>query len=473
MQALARSPWWRLGLGASVALAAFLFLWQLGSPSFFIDEAGTMRVVDEPFADLISKVRLDENNPAGYFALLKLWTDLAASDAEWVARLPSALAAIALVVAVWRLGVLVEGQVTGLLAALLAALSPLVLQYAQQARPYALAMLAVTVAAIAALELDRRRSRAWLVVGTGASAVALSLHYMTFVVLGPLSLWALSRRALDWRARVGFCAVPAAVWLAWLPLAIPQQTDDRNAQVGEYGTLTLGHLVRVVAAPFDDRYSATVGVLKPIAAAAVAAALVAVVVRSRRSRRPELALMVAIPALQIVVLVAAAGVGIEVLNSRYMTFAVPFVLVAVATAVSAARAAVAVPGLAVLLVAAVVADAGSHRRSGFYADTRGVVDTIAASWRPGDVVLDEGTLGVSFPLRWYAEKRLPDGAAVLRAGDPAAQRLAATRPRVWIVRLEPPAPGTASAPAGYRALRRERFVGSANLTLELAVAPAR
>ena len=67
-------------------------------------------------------------------------------DDEWVLRLPSAVAAIALVAAVWWLALPLGGRRAATIAALFCALSPLVLQYGQQARGYVFAMLLVTLA---------------------------------------------------------------------------------------------------------------------------------------------------------------------------------------------------------------------------------------------------------------------------------------------------------------------------------------
>src|SRR5687767_7397885 len=86
--------WELLAILAIAGVAAFVFLWQLGSSSFFIDEAQSMQLADEPFERLLSRVRVAENTPAGYFALLHLWKGLLGSNTEWAARLPSALAGV-------------------------------------------------------------------------------------------------------------------------------------------------------------------------------------------------------------------------------------------------------------------------------------------------------------------------------------------------------------------------------------------
>ncbi len=452
-------------------LAAFLFLWQLGSSSFFIDEVSSMILASEPFGRLLPRLRMAENSPAGYFVLLHLWKGLLGSDAEWVARLPSALAGIALIPGVWRLGTLVDGKRVGYIAALLTAVSPLVLQYAQQARPYMPAMLALTFAAIAALEAERLQSWTWSIAGAGACVVALSLHYAALAVVAPLCAWVLLRRAMDLPMRLVYCVVPATAWLAWLPLALMQRSDHPGSQLGENGTFTRGHAVRVLGAPFDDRYTIEVGLLKIVAAAAILGAIAWAALRSRRSDHSALRLMLAMVLVPLAaVSVASALLGIEIMNSRYITFATPFLLVILGSAVMRLPSPAALASLGALLAIGIVGVAGSHSREGFYPDTRGAINEISAQWRPGDVVLTDSTLGVRFPLDYYARQNLPARAPVLSSAEPAAQQALLTGPRVWIVREEQPsAPSSAALPLGYRTGWVRRFPASPDLTLTLAL----
>jgi mannosyltransferase len=361
----------------------------------------------------------------------------------------------------------VAGRVAGLVSAGLAAISPLVLQYAQQARAYSLTMLTLALAAIAALSLDRVRSWGWAIAGGVACAVALSLHYLAALAVVPLCAWMLTRRMVDLRRRLVFCAIPLAAWLAWLPLLVIQQQERPSAQLGEYGTFTPGHLVRVAGTPFDDRYTTEVGFLKVAAAAVVAAAVVFALVRSREADRSGLRLMLVLALVPLAALALGSLVGLEILNSRYATVAAPFMLVVIGSAIAGVRLAAGLGALAVLLAAAIVYTDGSHRPENFYPDTRGVIDAIAADWRPGDVVLEQTTLGVQFPLRYYAGRRLPNGAEVLPYPGSEAHRLLSSRPRAWIVREQ--GPGTQiSGPAGFRTASLRRFPASVDVTLELA-----
>src|SRR5205807_701772 len=142
------------------------------------DEANSIAEVRGSTAHLWEGVRSIEASPATYFFALHYWLQATDTTVEWVARLPSALAAIVLVPATWRLAELFAPRSWAPpIAALLTALSPLVLQYGQQARPYAALMLAMTLAAIASIEAVRRASSRWLILAALLAALALSLHY--------------------------------------------------------------------------------------------------------------------------------------------------------------------------------------------------------------------------------------------------------------------------------------------------------
>src|SRR5207253_7865703 len=90
------------------------------------------------------------------------------------------------------------------IAALLTALSPLVLQYGQQARPYAALMLALTLAAIASIEAVRRASSRWLILAALLAALALSLHYFALFVSLPLAVWVARSGQLPLRGRAAY-----------------------------------------------------------------------------------------------------------------------------------------------------------------------------------------------------------------------------------------------------------------------------
>lgn len=122
-----------------------------------------------------------------YAVLLHYWGGLA-GDSEWAMRFPSAVFGTATVPALaWMSGRWL-GRDTIVPAAWLAAGSPFLIWYSQEARNYVLLFLCVTLAAGAILGL-RRRLNAGGLVGFLAAAIAGVLSNLSFLLLAPLYLW--------------------------------------------------------------------------------------------------------------------------------------------------------------------------------------------------------------------------------------------------------------------------------------------
>ena len=117
---------------------------------------------------------------------LHLWTQLA-GDSEWALRLPSALLGVALVAAISRLAARWLGEETALPAAWLAAGSPFLVWYGQEARNYTLLMLCACLATSVLLRL-RRRTNARGVAGYIALAWAGLLSNLSFALLAAAHL---------------------------------------------------------------------------------------------------------------------------------------------------------------------------------------------------------------------------------------------------------------------------------------------
>jgi 4-amino-4-deoxy-L-arabinose transferase-like glycosyltransferase len=133
----------RLELLAIALVATAFRLPRIGSESFWQDEVLTSQSATAPIAHVLAIVRQSENAPPLYFYLINLWaTAFGSSDAAL--RVPSALAGIASVVVIARLGGRLFGDFghgAGLWAAAMLAVQPYHIAYSMEARPYALAFL--------------------------------------------------------------------------------------------------------------------------------------------------------------------------------------------------------------------------------------------------------------------------------------------------------------------------------------------
>jgi 4-amino-4-deoxy-L-arabinose transferase-like glycosyltransferase len=457
---------------ALLVLAAALLLWELGTSSLFVDEVYSYETARLPRDELLDSVRARELAPATYYLGLHYWMVAAGSEAEWVMRLPSALAGIALVGVVAWVAHLVAGRRGALVAGALTALSPLVLEYAQQVRAYAFAMLLVTVAVGAALEAERSagRRRAWLAGAAVAAAAALNVHYTAALVVAPLAVWVATRRAWPGRERLGFAAVAALAWLATLPLLL-DQLERNGSALADIAVLNVPNVLNVLGTPFDGRdfdegfelwlgAAVTVGSLlwlsRPRAGGGVA------------HRRLLLAAAALAPAVVLVV----ALFGRDVVISRYTAVAAPLLVVAIAVAIASLPARAAAALALGAFACAAVGTVQAHRTEGRYLDTRAAVGHVRAGYREGDVLAAPPEVGLTV-LAYYAAKRVP-GARLLDFADREGTRAAIReRRRLWIVRAGRIAP-RAEIDAyleglGYRARDVRAYPARETLQLVLAV----
>ena len=162
-------------LGALVLLALFLRTRELGI-GFWIDEGLSVGISDRPLGDIPDALRLDGSPPL-YYLLLHVWMSVAGTSEEAVRALSVVFGLVAVPVAWWAARTLF-GTRSGWMAAVLAATSPFLTQYAQEARMYALTVLLSLIASAAfarmvAFEDDRRP---WAIGFAVAFAAMLYTH---------------------------------------------------------------------------------------------------------------------------------------------------------------------------------------------------------------------------------------------------------------------------------------------------------
>ncbi len=202
--------------------AAVLRLFRLGHQSLWVDEIFTWRSAGVGEAWDPARLLEDVHGPL-YSLGLYLWT-LLAGDSEWALRLPSALLGVALVAAISRLAARWLGEETAVPAAWLAAGSPFLVWYGQEARNYTLLMLCACLSTTLLLRL-RRRMSAPGVVGYITVAWAGLLSNLSFALLAAAHLrWWLGTPGSRARRLVRM----AMVALGLLLLASPWVPQIRN-----------------------------------------------------------------------------------------------------------------------------------------------------------------------------------------------------------------------------------------------------
>jgi mannosyltransferase len=336
---LARSRSFQVVAGLTVLAAALRFP-TLGLQSYHHDEVVTAsRVLGGNFWDAMEAVWSSESAPPLYYALAWLWTQLTGT-AELGLRSFSAVAGIATTPVAYLLGAELRGRRTGIAAAALVAVNPMLVWYSQEARAYALLVLLTSLAAlyfVRALEHGRRRdARRWAIV----SALALATHYFAVFPVALEALWLLHRRGRAARPAVG---IVAAAGLLLAPLAILQMVLGHAEWIGEIG---LGHRLRETAVSFvagetGDVIAEPEQLVPAIPSLlAIASAMVLLALRGewreRRGAGRMLAIMAA--ALGLPLVLALAGPGQDFVFARNLLPALVPLLVATAIAATLRRA---------------------------------------------------------------------------------------------------------------------------------------
>jgi mannosyltransferase len=388
------------GLAGLMLLALVLRTRELGV-GFWIDEGLSVGISDRPFGDIPDALRKDGSPPL-YYLLLHLWMR-AAGTSEEATRWLSVLCALVSVPVAWWAARALFGTRTAWMAAVLAATSPFLTQYAQEARMYALvALLALvasgTYARAFAIGGTERERRPWAIGYAVALAAMLYTHnwalffgaacgavWLYLVARGPAS----ERREQLIAGAIGFGGA-LALYLPWIPITL-YQAAHTGAPWSESPTVLalLGTSGRMLG------QFAQVALL--MAAGAGLAGLLA-----RRGGRLSPAGRAAAGLLVVALLtVLLAWISSQVSPAwanRYLAVAVPPLLLAVAAGLGHAGKL----GIAGLVVAAALSagDTAPDDKS----NVRDVTRSISASLAPGDLVVSTQPEQVSV-LAYY----LPDG----------------------------------------------------------------
>ena len=261
VRARSRAFWIVAGL---TLLAAGLRFATLGVQAYHHDEIVTAsRVLRGDFWHAMEAVGFSESAPPLYYALAWVWTQLTGTG-EFGLRSLSALAGVATVPVAYLLGAELRGRRTGITAAALVAVNPMLLWYSQEARGYALLAL---LTAIAALYFVRGLHSAGdvpslghpygrLSDGTSAggrrdmalwgvfSALALATHYFAIFPIVFEAVWLLWRRG---RAALAGLWIVGLVGLALAPLVIHQASLGHAEWIGGR---SLGHRLWEVGVTF-------------------------------------------------------------------------------------------------------------------------------------------------------------------------------------------------------------------------------
>lgn len=213
--------WW---LGGILLAALALRLINISAQPYWGDEVLSLDIVRH-FArvgDMLRYLSQVEFHPPLYYLMLRPWV-AAFGGSTGATRALSLVFSLGNVVMAYLLGKhVLASRTAGLYAAGIMAVLPMQIQYAQEARPYAIFCFVAALSALALWEHLRTRDMRWFAAYCLASILGLWLHYSYFFVLGATSSWwfiVMLRREpkLRWTEFKYWLAAHAVVFLGFYP----------------------------------------------------------------------------------------------------------------------------------------------------------------------------------------------------------------------------------------------------------------
>jgi uncharacterized membrane protein len=206
-------------------IAAALVVRLLLVRGIWVDEAISIQQAHMSLPDMLEDLRTTDRHPPLHYLLL--WgTVRLFGDGELAVRLPSIIAGAALVPVLFLCGRELFDRRTGLVAAGLAAIAPLAIWYAQEARMYSLFMLFAALAFWAQIMVLREGRRRYWIAYAAFTIALLYTHYFGLIpiliqqVFFAVAAWKRSQRGENVRPLlVGLWATWGALVLAAAPLA--------------------------------------------------------------------------------------------------------------------------------------------------------------------------------------------------------------------------------------------------------------
>ena len=403
---------------AARAVAAMLGLCAVAAAArvatnrgLWVDEAISVNQAGLPFGEMLHQLTSTDVHPPLHHAVLWVTVRMLGTS-EFAVRLPSLLAGVALVPALYWVGSVIYDKRTGWVAALLAALAPFTVWYSQEARMYAIFMLLATLAIGAQIQAIRLGRTVWW--------VAYWSHHRPSpvdpVLRHPARARPAGRRRLGGLAASPPTAAPTrpAARLAHLvrsgaphchpDAAAPARADRAYGQRGDAlvpgqagadsSSISGGISIYAVAANFIWAmfgYHADAAMVQ-IAALWPLLMLLALVMlgRGRSGRSVLLMGLVLVP---MVALFAVGTIKRDLFELRYFSGAVPAMLLLVARIVTSTTvrrfATVIVTSVLAAVMLAGLVDQQINGANPRVYDFEGAFDRIAEHAEPGDVVLYE------------------------------------------------------------------------------------
>ena len=441
----------RFTVALCIILLAFgLRLYAIDRQDIWGDEAFSIWLSSQPLPEVVAGGA--DTHPPLYPFLLHIWLRLVGSSPLAV-RFLSALIGTFSVPLVFVLGRRAVGPATGLLAALLAAVSPVLVYYSQETRMYGLVtvLAAASVYGTVRILLQSRRAAGWLAYLIATLAAVYTHYYAFFVVLAEnlvvVPTLFMRRRRSD-LAR--WLATQAGILLAYVPWIVVQSGFLSGKASARFDELDLPAAWRIASETVIS-LGAGLAVSPAVAqglALLFAVAVIAGVVALIRQREPAPWLIVVYLILPLV-LAWLVNPIMPFFYARYLLLLAPaFYLLAAQGIVTGWRLwrPLGAAGLTILVLASLWGLLGYYTDEAYVKGRYGqMMSYIQSQAQPGDGLLLANQL--QRPLYEYYGPEgldayyLPSYEYPLE--DPRTAReleaIAASHPRLWLVRFGNPA----------------------------------
>jgi uncharacterized membrane protein/O-antigen/teichoic acid export membrane protein len=377
----------------------------------WVDEAISVTQAQLPFGKMLQDMETTDVHPPLHHAILWVTVRLFGTS-EFAVRLPSLIAGVALVPALYWVGKVVYNRRTGWIAAVLATIAPFCVWYSQEARMYSQFMLFAALA-IGAQVLAVRRGR-WYDWALYALSTALLFWTQYFGVMPILvqqagfgwAIWQARHRRHEWRRIAkGWAITLAAIGVIVAPVVpilqhqyaayanrgiglIPSQAGAGSSTIG--GTISIYSVgANLIWAFFG--YHAD-GAMVQIAALWPLLMLLAFVMLGRGRSGPSLLLL----GLVVVPMAALFAIGSrrsDLFELRYFCGSVPAMLLLAARVLTATTvrkfAVVATAGVLTAVMVVGLVDQQLNGANPRLYDFKGAFAHIEADAKEGDIVLYE------------------------------------------------------------------------------------
>jgi mannosyltransferase len=389
-------------LAVLIVVGGVLRFATLATQSYWADEATTVHEIGGSLGSLLHQVHVGESTPPLYYVLAWLWAKVFGTG-EIGLRSLSAIAGTAVIPVTYLCGRELVSRGAGLVAAALAAVSPFMIWYSQEARAYILLALFSGLSLLFWARAWRTAARRDLVWWAVFSILAVLTHFFAGFLVAPEAALLLYRSRS--RATIVAVGVVAAVHVGMLLLAI---SDTSHSLLRWIQSLSLS--TRLQELPVDlavrTLYESSLVRHGLLAAAVLAAACAALIVFAggRRERRGA-GLAAALAAVVVFAPIVLALIGRDYVVPRNFTPAWIPVAVAIGAACTVPRAKLAGAALATLLlvgsvwaVARIAANTAYQRK-----DYRAVARALGSPAGTRAIVATEGGFSAQ-PLAIYLDR---------------------------------------------------------------------